>query len=187
MRIIPNGYIGIFSKCGGEVAEESGSNSCNAHCWVGAMFHAGRRGFATGTISVAPRAIDVAEISFRRANRATRPSTRGRKTAPSLMSHCPLDRPPYARLCLRDSSLFLNGPIDLGRRKKESCRDRFPVEFALPRALHVSIYNKITTCTTIILRGNNLREKKEEKRRKKKNRGIFTSTDDHSSRLSRLF
>lgn len=36
-----------------------------AHChppsgWRAAMFHAGRRGFATRTISVAPRAIDAA-------------------------------------------------------------------------------------------------------------------------------
>lgn len=80
---------GIFRNAGGGGGSsrkwvEFVQRPSTAHCWVGAMFHAGRRGFATGTISVAPRAIDVAEISFPRANSGDRHVLR-----PSLMSHCP--------------------------------------------------------------------------------------------------
>lgn len=84
-----------------------------AHChppsgWRAAMFHAGRRGFATRTISVAPRAIDAAEISLRANIQAETSFETGedRFDLDESAAVCPaIDRPSirpfvYARSCV---------------------------------------------------------------------------------------
>lgn len=163
LRIIPNGYDETrnISKCRGGGGRGSSrkwvefvQRPSTAHCWVGAMFHAGRRGFATGTISVAPRAIDVAEISFPRANSGDRHVLR-----PSLMSHCPssIDHHRSVRHTLvRACVLILKQPDHRSwKRKRESCRGRFPVElefFSSSCVARFDIQYKITRrCTQPII------------------------------------
>lgn len=153
-----------------------------AHChppsgWRAAMFHAGRRGFATRTISVAPRAIDAAR-NFVTGQHPSRDILRDGGgplwlgwVRRCLSRHWSAIDPPFRlRPLVRYSSFYFNNekrnlPRTGWRRGREF---ENPCWF-LASAVLIEKYNKTRRYTFL-------------KKRKEENRNIFTITEARRSR-----